>query len=132
MQAHPDADLGVFRPRRSGERALRIDCRRYRQRRRSEDRKERIALRADFGSAASRDGSADQVVVCRQKLVETITEAVCQPGRAFDVGKQEGDGAGWKLAPCHRRLSPRSAGLERFGTAYRIRTDDLRLERAVS
>jgi hypothetical protein len=72
-----------------------IGSRRDRLGRSVEDREEGIALGLDLEPATRRDGLPDQhPVAIEQRGPGGRAQGLGQPGRALDIGEQEGDGAG--------------------------------------
>jgi hypothetical protein len=57
-----------------------------------------VALRAHLGAAVALDGFPDLAMVLGESSRIAVAELGQQPGRTLDVGEQEGDGAGGKVA----------------------------------
>jgi hypothetical protein len=80
----------------------------HRPRRRREGNEKRIALGVDFDPAVRGEGLAqDAAVVCERLRVRPRAELAEQPRRAFDVGEEEGDGAGGKIVAQRSLLAER-------------------------
>ena len=92
----PDAnpELVAVRPFVGGERALDLGGRRDGVVRRGERDEERVALRVDLEAAMPVDRVPQEVAVRREQAGVDVAETPEQPGRALDVGEQEGDRAG--------------------------------------
>ncbi len=58
---------------------------------------ERVALRVDLVSAVSGEGGAEQSLMVRKHAAVPLAELLDEPRRPFDVGEEEGDGAGGRL-----------------------------------
>ena len=58
-----------------------------------EGEEERVALRVDFRSAARPERLAHDAAVVARHIAVLVTELLEQPRRAFDVRKDERDGA---------------------------------------
>ena len=66
---------------------------------RREGDEEGVALRVDLDAAVAREGLAQDAAVLGERLcVGLAPELVQQPGRALDVGEEEGDGSGGEIA----------------------------------
>jgi hypothetical protein len=91
VESHPDADRQVV------ERALAGYGRGDRVVRTGEGVEERVALRVDLAAGGERLSEARQVLL-EDGAVHVRAELPEQPGRSFDIGEEEGDGAGRQLA----------------------------------
>ena len=63
--------------------------------RRGERREHSVARRLEYAPAADLDGAAQDLVVARQRGGHRVALALPESRAAFDVGEQEGHGAGW-------------------------------------
>ena len=103
MDPHPDADGYLASgPRSASERDLRLRCGGHCGRCVSEDDEERIAFGAAFDPAMRGErGPQDPVMTLQDLGVVLWTELEREPGRAFDVREQKGDGPGREAWPLH-------------------------------
>ena len=60
-------------------------------------RRESVSLRIHLDSAATCEGLSQHAPVLFEQRRKGVAVLLQQPGRAFDVGEEEGDGAGGKL-----------------------------------
>ena len=87
VDPHPDGNL---------ECALRLLGRRQRVRGAGEDDEEGVALGVDLDPAVAFERLAEDAAVLAQDVGIALAELVEEPGRALDVGEDEGDGPGGK------------------------------------
>ena len=99
VQAHPYAEREAQWPGRGGQLTLGGHGSSQGSRRGGEDREEGVSLRADLGSAAARDRPTEDlglpVLGAAIRFEAERLEESCGP---LDIGEQERDGPGWKLA----------------------------------
>ena len=95
MEAHPDPNrLDAVGKVGRRERPLGVDCGRDRGRRGGEHDEERVTLGADLGPAVGGPRGAQEVAMHGEHVAIAFgPELLDEPGRAFDVGEQEGQGA---------------------------------------
>ncbi len=91
VEPHPDADLGVGRPRMRRERALRRDGRRRGRAGAGERHEERVALRLHLHAAVRREGCPQDRAVSLEEGLVGAAQARDQLGGALDVGEEERD-----------------------------------------
>ena len=97
VKAHPHANRHAVGPRLGGERPLQLDRRGDRVACARERDEERVALRVDLVAVEPLDRLADQPGMGLKHIVVALAELLEQPRRSFDVGEEEGDGAGRTL-----------------------------------
>ena len=86
----------------SGERSLPVGGGGNGVGRRSEGDEERISLRIDDATRVGGERSAQDLLMGGQELVvTTLTDAIEQPRRTFDIREEEGDGPGRQLGVAH-------------------------------
>ena len=94
VHAHSDAYLGVVGPRLRGQRALRGDGGGERAGRGGKGDEEGIALGPDLDAAVRRECGPKKLLVACKDRRPSLAVRLEQPGRALDVGEQEGDRPG--------------------------------------
>ena len=93
VDPHPDPDLPAIRPGVRAKPALGVDRRAHRIIGTVEGDEEGIALGVDLDPAGCGDALANQPSMLLQHLpIAFRPDLTEQPGRAFDVGEEEGDG----------------------------------------
>jgi hypothetical protein len=93
VHAHADAELGPFRPRVGGERALPVGRGRRRIARASEDVEERVSLRVDLLAAVSGERLTQKTLMLCEQVAVAVAEQFHQPRRSLHVGEEKGDRA---------------------------------------
>jgi hypothetical protein len=103
MQSHPHPENGPLRPRVLGKRTLAVGGGGDRVLGPSEDDEEGVALSADLVSPVLGKRSPQQTPVLGKDVLIALAQDPEQPGRAFDVSEEEGDGSAWKIGHQPRR-----------------------------
>ena len=92
VEAHPDAERDVVRPRLGGQAALGVDGRPDRIRGAPEDGDEGVTLGLFLVAVGGGDRGPDQLAMAGQEGRPAVAaELLGEPRRSFDVGEQEGD-----------------------------------------
>jgi hypothetical protein len=122
VEAHPDADHGVWRPRLGGEGALGVHGRRDGRRSPGEGHEEAVTLRPDLHAVVGGQRRPDDRTVAVEQGRPAIGELAHQARGALDIGEEEGDRPGGErgarpLAGA-RRLVGRQLGHGTLGTAH--------------
>ena len=95
MERHPDTDPVDGAEILSGERALRVDCRREGRGRRRERRAKRIAYRLEDVAPARFDCRSHDCIVTQYRVLHGGPIAVPAYGAAFDVAENKRQRTGW-------------------------------------
>ena len=103
VHAHPYPDDCLARPRACGDLSLSGQCRGDGILRARKDDEEGVSLRVHLAAAVLLKERAEEAVMLGQEDGVVLAEAFQQPGRPFDVGEEEGDGAAGKIGR-HRFL----------------------------
>jgi hypothetical protein len=106
VDPHSHADGGRFERFASLRRGRdRVGCPRERD-------EERIPLRVDLDAGVALEGVSQRLAVRGEEIGVAVAVLLEEPRRALDVGEEEGDGAGGKIAPAHDAIFA-PAGLSR-------------------
>jgi hypothetical protein len=101
VESHADADRAGL------ERLPRIFGSRCRISRAGECDEEGVSLRVDLDAVVPREGVSQGLAMLGEQVAVAVAMLPQQPRRALDVGEEEGDGAGGKIAPAHGPIFPR-------------------------
>ena len=100
VDPHANADVRRLGPVVCRDAALGVGRRGDRLARPPEHPERRIALRVHLLAVVAAEGGPEDLLMVRHHARVPVAELVDEPGRPFDVGEEEGDGAGGEL-PCH-------------------------------
>jgi hypothetical protein len=114
VQAHPHPHRPPRRPVVGGQAPLGGHRGPDRGHRAGEGGEERVALGADLDPATVPDRPAQDGRVLVAHRPVPVAQVLQQPGRALDVGEQEGDRPGGQVGPC-RSLVDAPHGRQRYG-----------------
>jgi hypothetical protein len=102
MQAHADPQRCPLGPGVRGQGSRGLCCGQHGLGRSGEGHEEGIALRIYLHPAVRGEGGSQQLLMQAQGLGIGWPQLLEQAGAAFDVGEQEGDGAGRQVVPTER------------------------------